>query len=170
MKIPLSRSLRRIVRMRIMSLLRDNLKNLKSLRLENNKQLNIVEIPMPQGVEFEGMRLPASYANFYISNKYVIVPTFRDKNDDKALRILQGCFPDRKVVGLDSVDIIWGLGSFPLPESAGTCSLEGIRSAWCNTLIQGFIKFHDVINLVHRIKEAYSNSFTVGLVVARNLS
>lgn len=92
--------------------LRDNLKNLKSLRLENNKQMNIVEMPMPQGVEFEGMRLPASYANFYISNKYVIVPTFRDKNDDKALSILQGCFRDRKVIGLDSVDIIWGLGSF----------------------------------------------------------
>jgi len=92
--------------------LRDNLKNLKTLRLENGKQMNIVELPMPLCFEFEGMRLPASYANFYISNKYVIVPTFQDKNDDKALQILQQCFPDRKVVGLDSVDIIWGLGSF----------------------------------------------------------
>ncbi|HEY5916193.1 MAG TPA: agmatine deiminase family protein [Chryseolinea sp.] len=92
--------------------LRDNLRKLSSFRLENKKQLNIVEIPMPLGVEYEGMRLPASYANFYISNKYVIVPTFRDKNDDKVLSILQGCFKDKKVVGLDSVDIIWGLGSF----------------------------------------------------------
>jgi len=92
--------------------LRDNLKNLKALRLENGKQMNIAELPMPLGVEFEGIRLPASYANFYIGNKYVIVPTFQDKNDDKALQILQQCFPERKVVGLDSVDIIWGLGSF----------------------------------------------------------
>jgi len=56
--------------------------------------------------------LPASYANFYISNKYVVVPTFRDVKDDRALDILQQCFSDRKVIGLDSTDIIWGLGSF----------------------------------------------------------
>jgi len=56
--------------------------------------------------------LPASYANFYIANNYVIVPTFRDKNDDKALAVLQKYFSDRKVIGLDSTDIIWGLGSF----------------------------------------------------------
>jgi agmatine deiminase len=56
--------------------------------------------------------LPASYANFYISNNYVVVPTFRDKNDDRALATLQQYFNKRKVVGLDSTDIIWGLGSF----------------------------------------------------------
>jgi agmatine deiminase len=67
---------------------------------------------MPSAVVYEDQRLPASYANFYIANKYVVVPTFRDKNDDKALSILQQYFPDRKVVGLDSTDIIWGLGSF----------------------------------------------------------
>jgi len=92
--------------------LQENLQTLKRLRLENGKQLNIVELPMPSAVIWEDMRLPASYANFYISNDYVIVPTFRDKNDDKALEILQQCFPDRKVKGLDSWDIIWGLGSF----------------------------------------------------------
>jgi agmatine deiminase len=92
--------------------LQENLKSLKSMRLENGQQLNIVEIPMPSPIVHEDMRLPASYANFYISNEYVIVPTYRDKNDDKALRILQDCFKTRKVVGLDSVDIIWGLGSF----------------------------------------------------------
>lgn len=93
-------------------LLQENLHSLKKMRLENGKQLNIVELPMPSAVVYEDMRLPASYANFYIANKYVVVPTFRDKNDDKALSILQQCFPDRKVVGLDSWDIIWGLGSF----------------------------------------------------------
>ncbi len=92
--------------------LQDNLKKLKTLRLESGKQINIVELPMPSGIIYEDVRLPASYANFYISNNYVVVPTFRDKNDDNALRIIQDCFPDRKVVGLDSVDIIWGLGSF----------------------------------------------------------
>src|SRR6478609_2407027 len=94
------------------SILQENLRDLKKLRLENGKQLNIVELPMPSAVEYDGMRLPASYANFYIANKYVIVPTFRDKNDDRALDILQRQFSTRKVIGLDSVDIIWGLGSF----------------------------------------------------------
>jgi len=92
--------------------LQDNLKLLHKLRLENGKQMNVIELPMPAAVIHEDMRLPASYANFYISNKYVVVPTFRDKQDDRALDILQNCFPDRKVVGLDSYDIIWGLGSF----------------------------------------------------------
>ena len=92
--------------------LQENLKALKKLRLEDGKQMNVIELPMPSPIVYEDMRLPASYANFYISHKYVIVPTFRDKNDDKALQILQECFTDRAVVGLDSVDIIWGLGSF----------------------------------------------------------
>ena len=93
-------------------LLQENLKTLKTLRLENGKQMNIVELPMPAAVVYEDLRLPASYAHFYISDKYVVVPTFRDKNDDRALDILQRCFSDRKVIGLDSTDIIWGLGSF----------------------------------------------------------
>jgi len=92
--------------------LQDNLKALSTMRLENGRQINIAELPMPSPVVHEDLRLPASYANFYISNKYVVVPTFRDKNDDPALRLLQEVFPDREVVGLDSTDIIWGLGSF----------------------------------------------------------
>lgn len=92
--------------------LQDNLKALSKMRLENGRQINIVELPMPARIIYEDMRLPASYANFYISNRHVIVPIFRDKNDDKALQILEQVFPDREVVGLDSTDIIWGLGSF----------------------------------------------------------
>jgi agmatine deiminase len=93
--------------------LQDNLKMLQKMRLENGQQINIVELPMPHKVIYEEQRLPASYANFYIANQYVVVPTFRDdKNDLRALDILQGCFKDRKVVGLDSTDLIWGLGSF----------------------------------------------------------
>ena len=94
------------------SLLQTNLKQLKTLRLINGKQLNIVELPMPDAVVFEDQRLPASYANFYIANQSVIVPTFQCDKDDKALQIIQDCFPTRKVVGIDSTEIIWGLGSF----------------------------------------------------------
>ncbi|MEX2232022.1 MAG: agmatine deiminase family protein [Cyclobacteriaceae bacterium] len=92
--------------------LQQNLKALSKMRLESGRQMNIVELPMPSAIVYEDMRLPASYANFYIANKYVIVPTFRDKNDETVLHTLQGVFPDKKVVGLDSTDIIWGLGSF----------------------------------------------------------
>ncbi len=89
-----------------------NLQALKKMRLLNGKQLNVVELPMPTPVIYEDQQLPASYANFYIANAGVMVPTFRDKNDDRALQIIQSCFPDRPVIGLDSLDIIWGLGSF----------------------------------------------------------
>jgi agmatine deiminase len=93
-------------------LLQHNMRQLKQLRLLNGQQLNIVELPMPDAVVHEDQRLPASYANFYIANAAVIVPTFRCDKDDKALQIIQQNFPDRKVIGIDSTDIIWGLGSF----------------------------------------------------------
>ena len=93
-------------------LLQQNLKELKAMRLANGKQLNIVELPMPADVIYEGQLLPASYANFYISNGHIIVPTYRCTQDDQAMQIIQSCFPTRKVVGIDSTDIIWGLGSF----------------------------------------------------------
>ena len=93
-------------------LLQLNLSELKRMRLLNGKQLNVVELPMPDAVVYEDQRLPASYANFYISNGSVIVPVFRCDKDDRALQIIQDCFPGRKVVGIDSTEIIWGLGSF----------------------------------------------------------
>lgn len=93
-------------------LLQKNLSQLKQMRLLNGKQLDIVELPMPCDVIYEEQRLPASYANFYISNHSVVVPTYRCDRDDRALGIIQQCFPGRKVVGIDSTEIIWGLGSF----------------------------------------------------------
>jgi agmatine deiminase len=93
-------------------LLQKNLKELKAMRLANGKQLNIVELPMPADVIYEGQLLPASYANFYISNGHIIVPTYQCAQDDQAMQIIQSCFPTRLVVGIDSTDIIWGLGSF----------------------------------------------------------
>ena len=93
-------------------ILQENLQTLKTMRLLNGKPLNIIQLPMPDPVVYDGQRLPASYANFYIGNATVVVPTYRCSKDEKALEILQQCFPDRKVVGIDSTDIIWGLGSF----------------------------------------------------------
>jgi agmatine deiminase len=93
-------------------LLQHNLHQLKQMRLINGKQLNIVELPMPDELIYEDQRLPCSYANFYIANKSVIVPTFRCDKDDRALQVIQQCFPERDVIGIDSTEIIWGLGSF----------------------------------------------------------
>lgn len=92
--------------------LKENFEVLSKLKLTGGKQLNIIELPMPDAVFYEGKRLPASYANFYICNAAVIVPTFRCKKDDKAIDILSEVFTDRPVIGIDSTDIIWGLGSF----------------------------------------------------------
>jgi agmatine deiminase len=93
-------------------LLQTNLRQLKAMRLPGDRSLNIIELPMPPALVYEEQRLPCSYANFYIANRSVIVPVFNCKQDDTALRIIEQCFPDRRVVGIDSVDIIWGLGSF----------------------------------------------------------
>ncbi len=92
--------------------LQKNLKILQKTRLLNDKQLNIVELPMPDPIYIEDQRVPASYANFYIANERVIIPTYDCKNDQKAMDILAECFPDREMVGIDSTDLIWGLGSF----------------------------------------------------------
>jgi agmatine deiminase len=92
--------------------LQENLHALQKMRLINGKPLNIIELPMPSPHYLDGERMPASYANFYIANQRVIVPTFRSKNDDLALDIIQKCFPQRQVIGIDAYHIIWGLGSF----------------------------------------------------------
>lgn len=93
-------------------ILQTNLRQLEEMTLLNGEKLNIIKLPMPDPVYCDGQRLPASYANFYIANKSVIVPTYRCDKDEVALEIIQQCFPDREVVGIDSTDIIWGLGSF----------------------------------------------------------
>ncbi|MDO5760391.1 MAG: agmatine deiminase family protein [Bacteroidota bacterium] len=92
--------------------LQENLKLLKTFRLLNGKQPNIVEIKMPKPVYYQEERLPASYANFYICNKKVIVPIYKCSQDDKAIYLLEEVFKDRQIIGIDSTDIIWGLGSF----------------------------------------------------------
>jgi agmatine deiminase len=82
------------------------------MRMADGKQMNIVELPMPEPLYYEGQRLPASYANFYMANAGVMVPVFNCTEDDIALDILSACIKDRPVIGIDSTEIIWGLGSW----------------------------------------------------------
>jgi agmatine deiminase len=91
--------------------LRDNLRRLKAAHDQDGRPLNIVELPMPRPVVFEGRRLPASYANFYIANRVVLVPVFNDPNDRIALNTLAELFPTRLVVPIYSGDLVWGLGT-----------------------------------------------------------
>ena len=91
--------------------LKENMERLEGVRLLNGSKLNIVPLPMPSPLYFNGLRLPASYANFYISNRYVIVPTFNDPNDRLALGILSELFTDRTVVGIHAVDVVLGFGT-----------------------------------------------------------
>jgi agmatine deiminase len=91
--------------------LQENLERLKNMTDLEGNPLEIVPLPMPEPVFFAGQRLPASYANFYIANDRVLVPTFNDVKDRKALGILSDFFPKRKVVGIHSVDLVWGLGT-----------------------------------------------------------
>ena len=91
--------------------LQDNLKRLQNAKLENGKSPIIIALPMPKRVDFDGLRLPASYANFLILNNCVLVPTFNDANDRVALNILSTCFPDREIIGINCTDFIWGFGT-----------------------------------------------------------
>lgn len=91
--------------------LRANLRKLQAARDQDGRQFQIVEIPMPQPVVFEGRRLPASYANFYIANGVVLVPVFNCRNDRIALNALAEVFPKREIVPIYSGDFIWGLGA-----------------------------------------------------------
>lgn len=91
--------------------LAENWERIKDLRLENGSKPEVIELPMPSPLYFAGVRLPASYANFYICNAAVIVPTFNDPNDRVALGILGGLFQNRPVVGIHAVDLVWGFGS-----------------------------------------------------------
>ncbi|MGQ0538979.1 MAG: agmatine deiminase family protein [Gemmatimonadaceae bacterium] len=85
--------------------------NLERLERIAGRNLRIVRLPFPRPVLMDGQRLPASYANFYIANGVVLVPTFNDPNDRSALQLLAECFPDRDVIGIHAVDLVWGLGA-----------------------------------------------------------
>ena len=93
------------------SALRENLRRLRSARDQNGRRLRVVTLPMPRPVTFDGQRLPASYANFYIANQVVLVPVFNDPSDRVALNTLAGLFPGRDTVGIYCGDLIWGFGA-----------------------------------------------------------
>ncbi|MGH7818621.1 MAG: agmatine deiminase family protein [Candidatus Binatia bacterium] len=105
--------------------LEENRERLESMKDENGRPLDVVRLPMPRAIYHEGRRLPASYANFYIANRAVLVPTFRDPNDERACRTLAGLFPGRQVVPIYCADLILGLGAVHCvtqqqPRPAGT--------------------------------------------------
>ncbi len=91
--------------------LKSNLLKLREAKLEDGSQLNIIEIPMPERIDFDNMRLPASYANFIFINEGLLVPTFNDKKDIYVLGVLREFFPQRNVIGIYAGDLIWGLGT-----------------------------------------------------------
>ena len=93
------------------SALEENRERLQGARLEDGSRPEVVALPMPAPVVFEGRRLPASYANFYVANAAVLVPTFNDPKDRDALGILGELFSDRPVVGIYAGDLVWGLGT-----------------------------------------------------------
>ncbi|MDX2191579.1 MAG: agmatine deiminase family protein [Bacteroidota bacterium] len=92
-------------------ILKNNLELLKTFKDQDGKFFEIETLPMPKAITVDGIRLPASYANFLITNDAVLVPIFEDKNDEKALQIIQNAFPDRKVIGIVCKNIVWGLGT-----------------------------------------------------------
>ncbi len=89
----------------------ENWERVQDLRLEDGSRPEIIPLPMPSPIYFDGSRLPASYANFYIANEAVLVPTFNDPNDRVALGVLSELFPDRRVTGIHAVDLVLGFGS-----------------------------------------------------------
>jgi agmatine deiminase len=91
--------------------LQENLNRLRGMTDQDGKPLEVVPLPMPAPVVFRCQRLPASYANFYIANDRVLVPTFNDPNDRQAMGILAELFPDREIIGIHAVDLVWGLGT-----------------------------------------------------------
>ncbi len=91
--------------------LQENLRRLRAMRIDG-QPLEIIELPMPRRMMREDLVLPASYANFYIANKNVLVPTYADPNDQQVLERLTALFPDRRVIGIDCQELIWGLGAF----------------------------------------------------------
>ena len=92
--------------------LQENLERLRAMRDQDGNPLRVVTLPMPRPMYQDGQRLPASYANFYIANGVVLVPTYDPERDSEALAILRSQFPGREVVGIDCTDLVWGLGAF----------------------------------------------------------
>jgi agmatine deiminase len=92
--------------------LQANLERLRNMHDQDGRLLEVLTLPMPRALYHYGQRLPASYANFYIANGLVLLPTYDPERDDEARSTLQRLFPDREVIGIDCTDLVWGLGAF----------------------------------------------------------
>jgi agmatine deiminase len=92
--------------------LQENLQRLRTMTDQDGRPLRVVELPMPRALHQDEQRLPASYANFYIANGVVLLPTYDPARDEQARATLQELFPTRRVVGIDCTDLVWGLGAF----------------------------------------------------------
>ncbi len=92
--------------------LQENLERLRGMRDQDGRPLRVVTLPMPRALFHEEQRLPASYANFYIANGLVLLPTYDPDRDEEARHTLQELFPTREVIGIDCTDLVWGLGAF----------------------------------------------------------
>lgn len=103
--------------------LQENRERLAGARLPDGSKLEVVSLPMPSPLFFNRQRLPASYANFYISNAAVLVPTFNDPKDRIALGILSDLFPGRPVIGIHAVDLVWGLGTLHCLTQQQPCAM-----------------------------------------------
>lgn len=115
------------------AVLQKNLELLQNMTVEDGTPLEVIPLPMPKPIVRKGQRLPATYANFYIGNKVVLLPTYDDPADEKALEIMVKCFPTRRIYPIDSRELIWGLGSFhcltqQLPLAAFPKVVELIRN------------------------------------------
>jgi agmatine deiminase len=148
--------------------LRDNLRRLRSARDQDGKQLTVVEIPMPQPVVFEGRRLPASYANFYIANGVVLVPVFNRPNDRVALNTLADLFPSREIVPIYSGDFIWGLGAMHCMTQQQP---SGVRrqASGVRKILTGGPQYADALfwrRFGHLLKAKFAQNLFVGSNVA----
>ncbi len=124
--------------------LEDNLHRLQNARDQDGQRLSLVTLPMPSPVVFDGQRLPASYANFYIANGIVLVPTFNDQADRIALNVLAELFPDRDVIGIHSVDLVLGLGTLHC--------LSQQQPAGCGFYVRRSVTAHSRRDWKHRLR------------------
>ena len=129
---------------------------------------------MPRPVVFEGQRLPASYANFYIANGLVLVPTFNDPADREALDILAALFPGREVVGIHAVDLVWGLGTLhcltqqqPAPPTVGAPGGRLRRAGLGSAARRPTVRWADAASPWGRIRARWPSSRAVGVVDER---
>jgi agmatine deiminase len=107
--------------------LQENFARLREMKDQDGRPLRIETLPMPQPVWFDGQRLPASYANFYIANKVVLVPAFSDANDRAAVNTLAALLPDREVIGIAARDLVLGLGTLHCMTQQQPAARQGAR-------------------------------------------